>query len=80
MHCLLAGVGRYDGMVQRPAGPDGGPPPEVELVSGRRLLRSDPPDGDVYEVDVIVFRFAGRNPDGIARYTRDRDYTEERPG
>jgi hypothetical protein len=80
MHCLLAGVGRYDGMVQRPPEPDGSPPPEVELVSGRQLVRTDPQGGEVYAVDVIVFRFAGLNPDGIARYTRDRDYTEERPG
>jgi hypothetical protein len=67
-------------MVQRPPGPDGGPPPEVELVSGRQLVRTDPQGGEVYAVDLIVFRFAGLNPDGIARYTRDRDYTEERPG
>jgi hypothetical protein len=52
----------------------------VELVSGRQLVRTDPQGGEVYAVDVIVFRFAGLNPDGIARYTRDRGYTEERPG
>lgn len=74
MHCLLAGVGRYDGMVQRPPGPDGGPPSEVELVAARR-----PVQPDVEEVDVIVFRYEGLNQDGIARYLRDRTYTEQRP-
>lgn len=73
MHCLLAGVGRYDGMVQRPPGPDGGPPPEVELVAARR-----PVDAAVQEVDVIVFRFESLDSDGIPRYLRDREYTEQR--
>jgi hypothetical protein len=73
MHCVLAGVGRYDGMVQRPPGPDGGPPPEVELVAARR-----PVQPDVQEVDVIIFRFEGMNADGLPRYKRDREYTEQR--
>lgn len=80
MHCLLAGVGRYDGMVQRPPGPDGGPPSEVELVAARHLKRVDPDVGDVYDVDVIVFRFDGLTSEGVPRYTRDRDFTEERSG
>ena len=78
MHCLLANKGRYDGMVQRPPGPDGGPPAEVELVSGRQFLRTDPQGGDVYSVEVIVFRYDGPNEDGIPRYVRDRAYAEER--
>ena len=80
MHCLLAGVGRYDGMVERPPGPDGGPPPEVEIVAARRLARVDPGVGDVYNVDVIVFRFEGMTPEGVPRYIRDRDVVEERTG
>ncbi len=76
MHCLLAGVGRYDGMVQRPPGPDGGPPAEVELVAGRRPVGA----GDVHDVDVIVFVFDGYNVDGIPRYVRDREFIEQRSG
>lgn len=80
MHCLLAGVGRYDGMVQRPPGPDGGPPAEVEIESGRHLKRVDPERGDIYEVNVIVFRFEGMTEEGIPRYRRDREFTQERTG
>ncbi|MCD2192095.1 hypothetical protein LQ327_01645 [Actinomycetospora endophytica] len=73
MHCVLAGVGRYDGMVQRPPGPDGEPPTEVELIAAKRPLGDDR-----QEVDVIVFRYEGLNPDGLPRYLRDRVYTEQR--
>ena len=80
MFCLLAGVGRYDGMVDRPPGPDGGPPPEVEVVAARRPKRVDPDGGTVYDVDVLVYRFDGMTADGEPRYTRHRDFTEERSG
>jgi hypothetical protein len=76
--CVLAGPGRYNGGVDRPPGPDGGPPPEVEVVAARRFKRVDPELGDVYDVDVLVYRHDGSTPDGEPRYVRDRDYTEER--
>ena len=80
MLCVLAGPGRYDGGVDRPPGPDGGPPAQVELVAGRRLKRADPELGDVYDVDVVVYRYDGMTRDGEPRYVRDHGYTEERAG
>lgn len=77
MLCVLAGPGRYNGGVDRPPGPDGGPPPEVEVVAARRLERVDPEVGDVYGVDVLVYRLDGTTADGEPGYVRDRDYTEE---
>jgi hypothetical protein len=76
----LAGPGRYDGGVDRPPGPDGGPPAEIEVVAARRPKRVDPNGGDVYEVDVLVYRRDGTTADGEPRYVRDRDFTEERRG
>ncbi|HEY2220544.1 hypothetical protein [Actinomycetospora sp.] len=78
MLCVLAGRGRYSGGVDRPAGPDGGPPPEIEIVAARRPKRVDAEVGEVYDVDVLVYRLDGSTPDGEPRYVRDRDYTEER--
>ena len=74
MLCILTGPGRYNGGVDRPPGPDGGPPAEVEVISARR------PRGDVVDVDVLVYRRDGSTADGEPRYVRDRTYTEERPG
>jgi len=78
--CVLVGPGRYNGGVDRPPGPDGGPPPEVEVVAKRRLVRVDPEAGDVHQVDVVVYRFDGLTVDGEPRYVRDRAFTEERSG
>lgn len=80
MLCVLTGPGRYNGGVDRTPGPDGGPPPEVEVVAARRLKRVDPELGDVYDVDVLVYRLDGMTGDGEPRYVRDRDFTEERNG
>ncbi|PVZ06960.1 hypothetical protein [Actinomycetospora cinnamomea] len=80
MLCVLATPGRYNGGVDRPPGPDGGPPPEVEVVAARRHKRTDPEVGDVYDVDVVVYRRDGSTADGEPRYVRDRAYTEERTG
>ena len=80
MLCVLAMRGRYNGGVERPPGPDGGPPPHVEVVSARRVKRVDPEVGEVYDADVIVYRFDGMTPDGEPRYVRDRVFTEERSG
>lgn len=80
MLCVLDGPGRYKGGVNRPPGPDGNPPPEVEVVAARRHKRVDPGIGDVYDVDVLVYRRDGMTADGEPRYVRDRDFTEERSG
>lgn len=80
MLCVLAGRGKYRAGVNRPPGPDGGPPPEVEIVSRRRLKRVDPDGGEVYDADILVYRLDGMTPDGEPRYVRDRDFTEERHG
>ena len=78
MLCVLAGPKRYNGGVQRPPGPDGGPPAEIEVLGPRRNHRVDPERGDVHDVDVEVYRFDGMTADGEPRYVRDRHYTEER--
>ena len=78
MLCILAGRGRYGGGVDRPAGPDGDPPPEIEVVARRRAKRVDPDLGQVYDVDVLVYRLDGTTPDGEPLYFRDRNVTEER--
>ena len=80
MLCVLVLPGRYNGGVERPPGPDGGPPREIEVASPRRLKRVDPELGDVYDVDVVVYRFDGMTVDGEPRYVRDREVTEERNG
>ena len=80
MLCVLAIPGRYNGGVERPPGPDGGPPPEIEVVGARRFKRADPEHGDVYDVTVSVYRLDGTTADGEPRYVRDHDFTEERPG
>lgn len=80
MLCILIGPRRYNGGVDRPPGPDGGPPAEVEVEAPRRLARVDPERGDVYEVDVDVYRLDGTTRDGEPRYVRDRRFTKERPG
>ena len=73
MFCVLTGPGRYNGGVDRPPGPDGGPPPEIEVVASRR-----PNAAGGYEADVIVYRLDGTTTDGEPRYVRDRVFTEER--
>lgn len=80
MLCVLAVPGRYNGGVERPPGPDGGPPAEIEVESPRRLRRVDPELGDVHEVTVFVYRLDGATADGEPRYVRDRHYTAERTG
>lgn len=80
MHLLIAGAGRYDGGVDRPPGPDGGPPAEVEIVGARQLVRTEPDGTEIYRVTVIVYTFSEMTKDGVPRYTRDRDYVEERAG
>lgn len=80
MHLLIAGSGRYDGGVDRPPGPDGGPPAEVEIVGSRKLVRTDPDGTEIYSVSVIVYAFSEMTKDGAPRYTRARDYVEERAG
>ena len=80
MHLVIAGPGRYDGGVERPPGPDGGPPAEVEIIGSRELVRTEPDGTEIYRVTVLVYTHAGENRDGVPRYTRDRDYTEERAG
>lgn len=80
MLCVLAGPGRYNGGVERSPGPDGGPPLEIEVVAARRLKRVDPELGDLYDVDVLVYRLDGTTADGEPRYVRDRDFTGERHG
>lgn len=80
MLCVIEVRGRYNAGVDRPPGPDGGPPLEVEVVKSRRLVRVDPDAGEVYEVAVTVYRREGQTPDGEPRYVRDRDYREQRAG
>lgn len=80
MLCVLAGPGRYNGGVDRPPGPDGGPPSEVEVAAPRRLKSTDAEQGDVYSVEIVVYRFDGMTADGEPRYVHDRSFTEERSG
>lgn len=80
MLCVLVGKGRFSGGVDRPAGPDGNPPAEIEIESPRRFRRTDPRRGDLYAVDVSVWRHDGETGDGEPRYVLDRTYTDERAG